>query len=92
VIGAARSVLGGGLDALEPLCTIKHSITRYRITLDVFRVIGDARGTGASKSRWLTLNKMSRLPFAGAHKKILQRLAGDTMPATRPSSPPTSGR
>jgi A/G-specific adenine glycosylase len=31
---------------LRPLCTVKHSITRYRITLEAFRVrLGEARST-----------------------------------------------
>jgi A/G-specific adenine glycosylase len=92
VIGAARRILGARFDVLEPLCTIKHSITRYRITLDVFRVIGEAPWTGASEGRWLTPTEMSRLPFASAHKKVLQRVACGNIPATRSSFPPTSGR
>jgi A/G-specific adenine glycosylase len=37
IIRAAKS-LGMGAPALQPLCTVKHSITRYRITLEAFRV------------------------------------------------------
>jgi hypothetical protein len=39
VMGAARKVLGVRPARLELLATIKHSITRYRITLEAYRVI-----------------------------------------------------
>lgn len=69
---AAQKYLVAGPAKLEPLCTIKHSITRYRITLEVFR----ARLQGAAKrepmnARWLGRGQLRRLPFASAHKRIL---------------------
>jgi A/G-specific adenine glycosylase len=48
---AATKILGKIPASLTKLCTIKHSITRYRITLDVFKV-GSSRcddRTGASR-------------------------------------------
>ncbi|MGA9453634.1 MAG: NUDIX domain-containing protein, partial [Verrucomicrobiia bacterium] len=36
VVRAAKN-LGFELSNAEPLCTVKHSITRYRITLEAFR-------------------------------------------------------
>ena len=69
---AARRVLGTTPAALEPLCTIKHSITRYRMTLEVFLVFGDMLFSKVSgRGRWLATQEMKRLPFAGAHKRIL---------------------
>jgi A/G-specific adenine glycosylase len=71
----ANSVLHGTTAVLEPLCVIKHSITRYRILLEVFRVAGSyAAPPAPSDGRWLKLNEMRRLPFTGAHKKILHHL------------------
>jgi A/G-specific adenine glycosylase len=70
---AAQLALGTTDWKLEPFCQIKHSITRYRISLDVFSVNEPAariRGDG----KWLTRSAMARLPFCSAHKKILQRL------------------
>jgi A/G-specific adenine glycosylase len=76
-----------------PLCTVKHSITRYRITLEVFHVhLGGAsytsphpkiamsgtRITRASETEiWLTPARMRRLAFTAAHKKILTHLKHD---------------
>jgi A/G-specific adenine glycosylase len=35
---AAKDIFGIAPVRIEPLCVVKHSITRYRITLDAFRV------------------------------------------------------
>ncbi|MGA3163420.1 MAG: A/G-specific adenine glycosylase [Verrucomicrobiota bacterium] len=72
---------------IQPLCTIKHSITRYRITLEAFRVpLGGAssarphnkigrRGTPPSEiGVWLSLVKLDSLALASAHRKIMRRL------------------
>ena len=72
---AARRLLGIQAGSLDPFCTIKHSITRYRITLDAFRVAG----TQISRIRpgvgqWVAQGRLRQLAFASAHKKILQRL------------------
>jgi hypothetical protein len=53
---AAMHVLGFMPSELTPLCTVKHSITRYRITLEVFHVhLG-----GASYTSRHNKNKMGR--------------------------------
>jgi A/G-specific adenine glycosylase len=69
---------------LQPLCSIKHTITRYRMTLDAFRVhlggrsstrpkILEARGTHPSEKAgvWKTLVQLRALAFTSANKKIL---------------------
>ncbi|MDB6124910.1 MAG: A/G-specific adenine glycosylase [Pedosphaera sp.] len=65
--------LGFITKSLAPLCTIKHSITRYRITLEAFR------GTFAAvpkkinlNEQWRTLEELHHLPFPSAHKKIIK--------------------
>jgi A/G-specific adenine glycosylase len=69
----ARKVLGAMPAALEPLCTLRHSITRYRITLEVF--LATRGGTRiVSKVGWLQRSQLARLPFCSAHKKILGKL------------------
>jgi adenine-specific DNA glycosylase len=74
---AARDVLGIKPARLEPLCTIRHSITRYRITLEAFLIEGrESRGCAiAPRGRWLNHRQLEPLPFASAHKKILCQLA-----------------
>jgi A/G-specific adenine glycosylase len=72
---SARRALGLTPKALQPLCVIKHSFTRYRITLAVFRVAGHrAAGAARAKGRWLDRRELSRLTFTSAHKKILRCL------------------
>ena len=58
----------------RPFCVIKHSITRYRITVEVFRAT-QTRSNHAAAGRWLTLAELAELPFTSAHGKILRRLA-----------------
>jgi A/G-specific adenine glycosylase len=72
---------------LEPLCTVKHSITRYRITLEAFlvhfggtsstsphskSVQSGTRGTRPSEiGAWKTPAQMRGLAFTAAHKKLV---------------------
>ncbi len=55
---------------LEPLTTVKHSITRYRITLEAFAVssVGISRKIDGV---WKTPAQMEQLAFTAAHRKIL---------------------
>ena len=71
---AALLALGMSSKRIEPLCTIRHSITRYRITLEAHRIRlrkPPARRAGV----WLAPPRLKSLAFTGAHKKILERLA-----------------
>jgi A/G-specific adenine glycosylase len=85
---AAQQSLSFMPSELTPLCTVKHSITRYRITLEAFHLhLGGAssasphnkmgrRGTPPSENNgvWLPLAKLNSLAFAAAHKTILNKL------------------
>jgi A/G-specific adenine glycosylase len=91
IIRAAKS-LGIEQATLQPLCTVKHSITRYRIMLEAFHVhfggrssttphleFFGCRGTPSSKADnvWFPLSKLNSLAFTAAHKKILTHLKHD---------------
>jgi A/G-specific adenine glycosylase len=54
---------------LSPLLTVKHSITRYRITLEAF-AISMKRLPPKSRGFWKTPAQMRRLAFTAAHKKL----------------------
>jgi A/G-specific adenine glycosylase len=72
---AARRALGARPKALEPLGTVKHSITRYLITLEAYRIVGDhADPIRAGNGRWLDRSRLSQLAFTSAHRQILRRL------------------
>lgn len=67
--------------ALEKLGTVKHSITRYRITLEAYRVHLSSKPK-APPGVWRTLAECESLAFTSAHKKIRSKLmpAADSKP------------
>jgi A/G-specific adenine glycosylase len=76
---AACHALGVRPRTLEPLGTIKHSITRYRITLEAYRVMDRpaARIPPETPGRWFRHNRLKQLAFTSAHKQILRRLGSE---------------
>src|SRR5436190_5884374 len=70
----AQTALGVPSTALTPLCTIKHSITRYRITLEAFRVTGGLSDSANQPGRWVSSQQLIQLPFTSAHRKIVRHL------------------
>jgi A/G-specific adenine glycosylase len=81
---SAKELLGFTPRDVKSLCTIKHSITRYRITVEAFHIkVGQSCRSAPSsrharsardESRWLTLPELHKLSFPSAHKKILNSL------------------
>jgi A/G-specific adenine glycosylase len=76
---AARTAIGAAASRVTRVQTIQHSITRYRIQLEVYRVQlkghkGIRLAVHDPNSRWLKLQQLSELPFASAHRKILLHL------------------
>ena len=85
---AVKELFGFAPTDVKALCTIKHSITRYRITVEAFCVgapVSDparwlqenffAPGRRpALPERWLPLLELQKLSFPSAHKKILNSL------------------
>jgi A/G-specific adenine glycosylase len=71
----AKAELGHMPGRFEKLMTIKHTITRYRITLEAYR--GEMKQPFEKNSRggrWLTLEELRNLAFTSAHRKILDRI------------------
>jgi len=70
-----QKLFGVKPQTMSPLGTVKHAITRYRITLEAFRVklANRPRKTG---SVWKTPAEMQLLAFTSAHRKILRALNG----------------
>jgi len=81
-----KSEFGFAPPKLAPLSTVKHSITRYRITLEAWRASwgkpnpatpknsGRRRTPPSETDVWLSLPKLDRLAFTSAHRKILEQL------------------
>jgi A/G-specific adenine glycosylase len=85
----AAKKLGFKIRDGKPFWTVKHSITRYRITMEAWRTSFKGtisvntpkngmgrRGTPPSEIRgvWRSPAQMNRLAFAGAHRKLLHKL------------------
>jgi len=60
--------------AIAPLLTVKHSITRYRITLAAYLVSLPAK-PAKSNGVWLAPAKFDSLAFSSAHKKLASAAA-----------------
>jgi A/G-specific adenine glycosylase len=55
--------------ALTPLCVVKHSITRYRITLTA-HFASLARRPFKLPGKWVRPDRLQKLAFTAAHKKL----------------------
>ena len=80
-VDLGRRLLGAPPASLEPFLTVKHSITRYRITLETYRAGLPASRAGQDEERlegrWLTAAQLERLAFTSAHGRVLRRLRQD---------------
>jgi A/G-specific adenine glycosylase len=64
-----KSLFGITPSEIRPLCTVKHSITRYRITLEAFAVSAEVMPKKIA-GLWKTPAQMHQLAFTAAHKKL----------------------
>jgi A/G-specific adenine glycosylase len=72
---SAAGLLGLKLHAgASPWMTVKHSITRYRITLEVY---GAARAEPEAVGVWASKSDLKRLAFPSAHRRIANALLGE---------------
>jgi A/G-specific adenine glycosylase len=69
----ATKFLGRGAPTLRPFVTFKHTITRYRISLEAC-LATVPRSSVHKAARWLSPAALERLPLTSAHRKILQAL------------------
>ena len=73
---------GWQVGQLEPLDTVIHHYTRYRVTLHGFvghlpENIGEVRLTAAQRSAWVTAAQLADYPFPAGHRRLAQRLRRD---------------
>ena len=66
---AAKEIFGITPDRINPLSTVKHSITRYRITLEAFTV-SLKNAPSQTIGIWKIPAQMRQLAFTAAHKKL----------------------
>lgn len=68
----AGQVLGLRLETVDDLFTVRHTITRYRIALDVF---SGRVGAKATPGQWLTLAEINSRALASAHRRIFEKIS-----------------
>ena len=79
----ASSVLHAKPRSLRRLTTVKHSITRYRISLEAYLFNGRRISERSKDGRWLSLADLDKLPFTSAHRKVLAALRGSIAQGVR---------
>jgi A/G-specific adenine glycosylase len=78
VAAAAKHILGFSVREISPLITIKHSITRYRITLEAFKAtLGGRSPHLKTDAVWKTPAQLRHLAFTSAHRKVLHAMVED---------------
>ena len=69
------TVLNSASPSPQRLTTVRHSITRYRITQEVFSVrLRRGRSAYPSDGEWVDANQLRALPFTSAHRKVIRLL------------------
>jgi A/G-specific adenine glycosylase len=69
---------------LRRLCDVKHTITRYRMVLEVF----DRFSNPPSGCKFLCKKDLNRLPLVNAHRKVLLRIGLIEGPTTQRAKVP----
>lgn len=71
--GSVKSLCGLDVSVSGSLLTLKHAVTRYRITLDVFdcdKVSGRLNRKTDPSLRWVSLHELQALPMSTTGRKI----------------------
>ena len=65
------------IEVHEPLTTVRHAYTHFRITLHAFHAVADGvpQALGCADWRWARLDQLAEYPFPVTDQKIIQSLA-----------------
>ena len=72
-----REELGASVAVGEKLMTVKHSYTRFRVTLHVFLCTlrpGRIRASGCEQWKWVKPRDLKSYPFPAANARIVESL------------------
>jgi A/G-specific adenine glycosylase len=72
------AVTGMRIDQLERLATLKHGVTRFRITLEVFVAL--AASSRTKDSLWVALADLANYPLSTTGRKIARLIDGRNQP------------
>jgi A/G-specific adenine glycosylase len=72
LLGTARKTAGTEVEQGDLLCTVRHSFTHHRISLDAYRctLTRGARPRLRGDARWHTLEELEALPMPAPYRKI----------------------
>ena len=77
---ALGAELGAVIKTLTPFIMVKHSITRFRITLEAFRGTLNGGTPRPGAGEWVGAVRLRQLPYTSAHRRVLNQAwakAGD---------------
>lgn len=72
-----REELGIEIEVLEPLVTVRHAYSHFRITLQAFlcrHLRGRPRAIACAACKWVKISELPQYPFPKANQAILKRL------------------
>jgi A/G-specific adenine glycosylase len=76
--GSGRRAVGLNGIAWQRAEEVRHSITRYRIRMRVFRGrVHDSLAPALPGGRWLSRADLQRLPFSAAHRRVADALLAE---------------
>lgn len=84
---AARAVLGRSVRGIRPLLSLRHAITRYRLTLEVHQVTATGALRVTAGGRWLKAGQFDTLAFSAAHRRIARHLVRTARVPSGPNQP-----
>ena len=64
-----QRLFGGANVSLKSLCEVKHTIMRFRISLELFEVSGE----GLHGGKFLNQREINALPLVSSHRKVLEK-------------------
>lgn len=82
---SASTLFTGRLRAARPLLTLRHTITRHRITIEVHDVVPTGRLALRGPGEWRMAHELERLAFPAAHRKIVRKLLEPASPLAEPA-------
>jgi A/G-specific adenine glycosylase len=72
---AGEEIFGFEIRNARHLCTIKHTITRYRITLEAHQAeLGEKQFAPSGEAKWCTDAELKKLAFPSAHRQIVEAI------------------
>jgi len=81
------------------LTTLKHGVTRFRITLECYeatcatnKMRPREHASASAAVRWVSAGELANLPLSVTGRKLAQLLTARAAPATRNTSPPAAAR